>query len=607
MWRFNKLDPGEPERDPHEIEFFHTNEIAESVVREAIQNSLDAKSQAKVTVKFSFGTAHKPQCNRFLINLEKHVIACNISTLKPSIDDRLEFLIIEDFGTRGLNGNTGRSIEQWSGLDDFYSFWWREGKSGKTGMERGRWGLGKTTFHAASGLRAFWGYTIREEDKRELLMGKALLCTHQIQNDTYKYYAYFMDEENKPIESGEYINEFKKLFAIKRKNEPGLSIVIPFPDESINETSIIKYVSVHFFYPILIGMLDVEIYLNGDKVLITKQNLIHITNEQEWKETIWQDVNITQLLSFIQHAIAIEPGNREKLTILNPENPAIEERSFIGKLDNYRASFNKGEILAFRIPVDISKIRKPTKHTYFDIFMQKTNYSKKSNEYYIRSGITISGIRQLGDQPIQALFIAEDLYITEFLGDSENPSHTEWNERTGNFKNQYTDAIRKLRFIKRAILSIISFVYVPPNDKNTDILKTIFHINSPKQSNDNSDMKNITGNEIPSAILTQPSGYKIEKITGGFRIQNNDISFPLPQFFSIKIAYNSRKGNPIKSYDVFDFNLSDPSLIIKSQNVKITKKINNTLDLEIMSNIFSFEISGFDIVRDLVLDVKEVH
>jgi hypothetical protein len=45
MWQFRKLGEGEPERSPHEAEFFNVGDLDASaaLIREAIQNSLDAR------------------------------------------------------------------------------------------------------------------------------------------------------------------------------------------------------------------------------------------------------------------------------------------------------------------------------------------------------------------------------------------------------------------------------------------------------------------------------------------------------------------------------------------------------------------------------------
>ena len=46
--------------------------------------------------------------------------------------------------------------------------------------------------------------------------------------------------------------------AIAREREPGLSVVIPFPDQEIDNARLIRSVIHHYFYPILRGRLAVD-------------------------------------------------------------------------------------------------------------------------------------------------------------------------------------------------------------------------------------------------------------------------------------------------------------------------------------------------------------
>ncbi len=50
-WRFKALSIGDPERDPHEAEFFNLAGISEVIVREFIQNTLDAKTRPMLNHK----------------------------------------------------------------------------------------------------------------------------------------------------------------------------------------------------------------------------------------------------------------------------------------------------------------------------------------------------------------------------------------------------------------------------------------------------------------------------------------------------------------------------------------------------------------------------
>jgi len=183
MWNFNELRHGEIERYPHEAEFFRLEEPAEALVREVIQNSIDAKKNGTAPVRISFyiGNIAKKETRDYLGgNLERHLETCSYLAPDYKESTRFSFITIEDFGTTGLDGATGEDGRRPEKGNNFYDFWCREGISGKGGREAGRWGLGKTTFHMISKLRLFFSLTVRQNDSRELLFGKALLKTHRI-------------------------------------------------------------------------------------------------------------------------------------------------------------------------------------------------------------------------------------------------------------------------------------------------------------------------------------------------------------------------------------------------------------------------------------------
>ena len=73
------------------------------------------------------------------------------------------FLVCEDFGTGGLEGDTllfSDPSPNSKSVPDFDWFWRNIGRSGKTGDDLGRWGLGKTVYRAASGVGSMFGLTI---------------------------------------------------------------------------------------------------------------------------------------------------------------------------------------------------------------------------------------------------------------------------------------------------------------------------------------------------------------------------------------------------------------------------------------------------------------
>jgi hypothetical protein len=154
------MQPGEMNIDPIESEFFSTealDSLADAFVREAIQNSLDARVANQLRVRIASSTP-KTQLSgdsqaRYLSGLWEHVTSgkSGVSEL-PKRAEPLSYLVIEDFGTRGLQGDPKQSEddESESGPRNDFCFFWRNiGRSKKSATDLGRWGLGKTVFPRA--------------------------------------------------------------------------------------------------------------------------------------------------------------------------------------------------------------------------------------------------------------------------------------------------------------------------------------------------------------------------------------------------------------------------------------------------------------------------
>lgn len=610
MWEFNELKTTEPERDPHETEFFRHTISAEAIVREAIQNSLDARNgQECVKIRFAFGNIKKSDIKYCLDKLEPHIEACNLMPKEYKKLSDIPIFIIEDFGTTGLNGETGENGRPQS-RSNFYSFWWCEGKSSKSGIEGGRWGLGKTTFHLASKLRVFWGLTIRHNDPRKLLMGKALLKTHRIDKKVYSYYGYFKDKNNKPIDKEQDIQDFYRKFQISRRTESGLSIVIPMPDEEITYSAVIQSIIIHYFYAIMEGMLKVEVEKNNNKITLNKNNIIENARKQDWTNSSWEDINVLEMLGFIKDAENIDPI---KLILKDCDKLTITEDSF-DDFSKIKELFNEGKLLSFRIPIKIRKSNTQD-NSHFDVYVKKVPQLKRSEEIYIRSGITIpEETKKMSSRSVRGIFVAQDKAIAEFLGDCENPAHTKWNERTEGFKDKYSDAVKILRFIKNSMARIVSILDQPPQEIQKDLIKNIFSVPIENQNEEDKEEDEEKGNKKtdkgnksrigrvpPKNIIKQPPLFKVTKSKGGFKISLNDDKALLPIKLKIRVAYDIRKGNPFRNYSLFDFDLT--KLTVESTGCSIDNIFNNEMEIKVKAQDFSMEINGFDLNRDLVIDI----
>jgi len=399
--------------------------------------------------------------------------------------------------------------------------------------------------------------------------------------------------------------KFRENFRISRNNtETGLSVVIPLPVDEINFQSIMKGVIQHYYYPVLAGILSVEIHdnINHKQEELNSENLIEKASDIDWSDTEWNGIDIRKILEFIKDSLNIQPI---RLQIQEPANPQITRESFGGQIDTIKENFLRGDSLRFEVPVTIRKTDGTEQESSVSILLKRFPEFRKPFEAYIRSGILVSEIKMLGNRPVAGLLIAEEPAICEFLGDCETPAHTNWNERTESFAGKYMRAARILRFIKKSMLQIISLLDEPPRDRQVDFLKDIFFVPIGAEKREEKE-ESTRPPIIPEDMERKPAKFNIEKIESGFKVTLNpertDFSFPFQA--TVKMAYDTRGGNPFKAYDKFDFDVGSATFIIKWEDCNVIQRQANILKVEITGRNFKLTVTGFDPKRDLVIDVK---
>src|SRR5437016_7827203 len=204
QWHFNPRRPCDRMRDSANDAFFTAESLenlSEAVVREGIQNSLDAAQRGagnvrQVQVRIRFVPSASPDARGYLAGLfssaqksfERGLSQSNLDNL---FKEDCGYLVFEDFGTRGLAGD----VEEWrlerAEQNAFFSFFRAEGRSAKTGESLGRWGIGKQVFPTASRLHAMLGLTVRSDSPTCVLMGSAVVRTHSIQGQDFQPDAWF--------------------------------------------------------------------------------------------------------------------------------------------------------------------------------------------------------------------------------------------------------------------------------------------------------------------------------------------------------------------------------------------------------------------------------
>lgn len=649
-WRFKPNSRDDMDVDPIQGEFFTTRDIdniSTAVVREGIQNALDErnKGEQKETVRvrmFLSGNKYALQKEQYLPLIETllpHLRSQNppMAAL-PDFSGSMKYFVFEDFNTKGLEGNPeeGYIENNNDGVPhNFYYFWRNVGRSGKKDDKLGRWGLGKTVFPASSRINSFWGITVRKSDQRKMLMGQSILRIHNRDDHKkevcgYRPYGMFGNYTDQtyfvlPVEDADETSKFEKLFRLERNNQPGLSLVIPFCSEEITINHLAYSVIEQYFYPILEGRLEVEIIEEDNLIYLKKDSIQDAVNNIDFQQLsngddkkIKSRESLVRLFDFARWTFQLQEEDFFKLKELDLKlKPRWNKSMFADEesLSLFRDKFERGDRVAFKVPLKYHPVNGTAKTCWFDAFLEKDMSLTKPENLFVRDGITISGITSLDKGMVRGVVIIHDTDLARMLGDSENPAHTEWQPDSRNFKGKYADGKEALVFVKATLKKIYDQLQRPIEGIQKDLLIDFFSIPVETQKPEERKPKDLTGHaddgdddtegpEIPS-LKGKKRPFIVEKVVSGLKIIKNPEAEELPETIRLKLGYDVPRGNPIKSYQELDFDVARSPIVIESTGVYFTKREKNELEFDIENKShFEIKLTGFDERRDLFLKLQ---
>ncbi|MCM8828832.1 MAG: hypothetical protein NC902_06065, partial [Candidatus Omnitrophica bacterium] len=101
--------------------------------------------------------------------------------------------------------------------------------------------------------------------------------------------------------------------------------------------------------------------------------------------------------------------------------------------------------------------------------------------------------------------------------------------------------------------------------------------------------------------------FNIQSISGGFVVtlnpKNSNQIFPFDA--TLRVAYDTRGGNPFAKYRKFDFDLGSGAINITTAGCNLLGKGNNEIKVNVMGSNFRLEVLGFDPNRDLLVEIIE--
>ncbi|MEH6585206.1 MAG: hypothetical protein V7720_01545 [Halioglobus sp.] len=605
-WYFSPQLPGQVETEVTQRDQFSNDEveISETIVREAVQNSLDAAvddpSRVRVTFRWlDSSDGLEPEFLKGLFDAQlEHASEAGLD-LEAVDFSSPRALVIEDFGTRGLTGSVNSKDD-----DNFSDFWRRHGKSHKTGKSRGRWGLGKLVYSTSSELGVFFGATVRDGDTSTQIMGQTVLNLRTVGDHKYPPHAFFADIEGEgdiykempvPLKDPSLVEQFETQFSLERVGKPGLSVIIPFPNPDFRLDAMLGVAIVNYFYPLVTG----QLVLQFNDVEINSGNIRQLAHE--YASDSFQDIDT--LFDFIEQANRTDDEDLLTLRESWADDTKLDADDFDEEdLEVIREKFASGKLVGLRLPITLKEKTGVEKKSSFRVFIQRPKELIKGLDLYVRGGLTLPGEAKFRERKALGAMIAEDEAICSFLGDAENAAHTKWISNAEKVRKNYRSPQARLQVIKNSVVELYDLLAEVTEEVDELALSSFFWSKEPEGKKGGKKKK--TPVVIPTPPEPRPKDFSISPVEGGFSVSTHKDANPerFPRTVTIDVAYDVASGNPFKKYSPLDFRIDKKDNIevaLTKDSGAVFERKENRLKVRVEKLPFRLHVNGFDPLRDV--------
>jgi hypothetical protein len=599
IWHFEKRDPAGVQIIPKNEEHFASiSGIVTSLVRETTQNSGDAWAGANpVQMLFRFGKIDVTRFHRFIEGLPPHLTHFPIQREALKSVGDMSYIAIEDFGTHGLRG--GYSFD--AGIESSYvAFWRRYGESSKSENAGGRHGLGKSTISGASKLRLFYGATVRSDDpqRRLLLQGQISLRPHSIGTELFDAYGlWYGDHRTASPITGDEAARFVQDFHLHRGKEPGLSVVIPSPDDDLNPDEIIKAVIENTFHQIITGHLIVQV----EDTTIDSTTIFRLVDRAG--------------LGKLKSAMTLSADlKRKTFPSLSPRADTATERlkaEHFGDatVEELRQRWEAGEIVSVDLPVRIAKKQARSEIGTVRLYVRRELNSDLRKETYVRGRVTVRLGPIANRTNCVGLLVADTGIASTFLGDAEPPAHDHWyiNRVRATYQNP-KQPLQRILYSLRDLLDLLEQGEAEQSIKDA-FAEYLWAVRQEEEEEPEPKSKSPRPPIlVPSPNPTPP--HRLRRIDGGFAYSYRPESAEGQDTDGARIAvsYRRRTGKKAsKSAKFRDF--TDELPVEEEGSAEVDQVVEAWRLLFKLTNIcpgYELRVRGFDMNRDLELRLETV-
>ena len=601
-WRHSIIPADQPMETSKLGDFFKKG-IAAHVVREISQNTMDNRVSAEpAQLRFQFGKPANPLAFApYLDGLREHVEAARIEG--ADVDwTAPQLMLIEDFGTRGLEGPTDDKKADGS----FAKFWHRTGDSNKQkgSSKGGRHGVGKVVNAEASRVRAFFGYSVAaSEGAVPTLLGRSYLKPHALEAGGPDYHglgtfhAGAEGETIAPLTGAEADAFANSVGFVRKRHMPGLSIAALWPKEDVSGASIKAAVLSECLYQLTAGQLVVTV--NGAT--------LDAANVAEELKNTPETARLAPLQTLIAAACSAgDKAYRHPLNVIDPVDAGsrLSKESFDEKaLEAMRAEWLAGEPILVEAKVLLREKGNPPVAASLRLALAHVEPSL-GGVVCVRDDVSVRGAVQWSKQRgAVALLVAQQNELSGFLGDAEGPSHEDWDAEY--VKECYSYAAQTIRAVKLALGGLYDALASAEADSPVEnALINFFSWIAPEEAKKKKKASpKPKSSPFPDDLKRRPALVTVTKSKDGFTVAATAEAADAGAYdLTIKCAYLVRFGDAFKEYSEFDFKLDDDHVDAEGAGAFAIK--GNAIVATGASGSLKVRVHGLDPNRDLDVRVR---
>jgi hypothetical protein len=572
---------------------------SQTFVREAIQNSLDARLDfdKPVIIRFNFHEGRLAKRERFLKRPVGYREQAKLPVPENWSADKIKWITVEDSNTKGLLGDLGDR------KGDFWGYWLNFGLSNKTGTGRGGRGIGRVTFLIASKMHTVLGLTRRSSDGALAGCGMCVLKADQYGDEFKSTHAYLAESEQRSIyqlhSTDDFHEQMEEAFNLAPYTQDdsltGLSLIIPYPHEELTEEGVLAAAIDHFAPAVLNGSLIVEVGVDR----LDKDSIRQVAPcVSQYVESKAVAGGIERYLDLIEvglggTSVKLElPSARKRLTEIRDSEAAVQLRSEMAS----------GNVVAFDLCFPIAK-GGIVSTVGLTVVAEATPYGKLPLDRLFREGMSLPDVRTRRPADIDLILLVEDELLAQYLNFCEGKAHLDLlasKEVKNKLAEAGFDGIHARNLVKSLPDDVRDFLTEESTEPDTSVWEGYFSIpdamsekkKAPKTRKD--DPEPPPPGPVPPLPPPNVSAVIVDTLGDGFRLRPNPEYRKFPALVEVIIAYAD--GSPKPSWSEFDFRPKD----LKTTAARCSHEFtDNRLRIVNWDKDSALEVTGFDVRREL--------